>query len=72
MLHYENLGLCEDGEAGRMIDEGHVQLGGVLVNVSGGLSKGHPLGATELQTFMKSALILEEKEKDRLKEPELV
>ena len=37
-----------DGEAGRMIDEGEVELGGrVPVNVSGGLlSKGHPLGAT--------------------------
>ncbi len=48
MLHYENLGLCADGEAGRMIDEGEVELGGkVPVNVSGGLlSKGHPLGAT--------------------------
>ena len=48
MLHYENLGLCKDGEAGKMIDEGHVNLGGkVPVNVSGGLlSKGHPLGAT--------------------------
>ena len=44
MLHYENLGLCEDGEAGRMIDEGHVKLKVVPVNVSGGLlSKGHPL-----------------------------
>jgi|TARA_B100001540_G_scaffold172458_2_gene152277 acetyl-CoA acyltransferase len=48
MLHYENLGLCEDGEAGRLIDEGEVELGGrIPVNVSGGLlSKGHPLGAT--------------------------
>ena len=48
MLHYENLGLCKDGEAGRLIDEGEVELGGrVPVNVSGGLlSKGHPLGAT--------------------------
>lgn len=48
ILHYENLGLCKDGEAGRMIDEGEVALGGrVPVNVSGGLlSKGHPLGAT--------------------------
>lgn len=48
MLHYENLGLCGDGEAGRMIDEGECALGGrVPVNVSGGLlSKGHPLGAT--------------------------
>jgi len=48
ILHYENLSLCADGEAGRMIDEGEVALGGrVPVNVSGGLlSKGHPLGAT--------------------------
>ncbi len=48
ILHYENLGVCGDGEAGRMIDEGETALGGrVPVNVSGGLlSKGHPLGAT--------------------------
>ena len=48
ILHYENLGLCADGDAGRLIDEGEVELGGrVPVNVSGGLlSKGHPLGAT--------------------------
>ena len=48
ILHYENLGLCGNGEAGRLIDDGEVALGGrVPVNVSGGLlSKGHPLGAT--------------------------
>ena len=48
ILHYENLGLCADGEAGRIIDDGEVELGGrIPVNVSGGLlSKGHPLGAT--------------------------
>ncbi len=48
LVHYENLGLCDDGEAGRMIDSGETALGGsVPVNVSGGLlSKGHPLGAT--------------------------
>ncbi len=48
IIHYENLGLCEDGEAGKLIDEGTVELGGKIpVNVSGGLlSKGHPLGAT--------------------------
>ena len=48
ILHYENLGLCGDGEAGRMVDEGEVALGGrIPVNISGGLlSKGHPLGAT--------------------------
>ena len=48
ILHYENLGLCGEGEAGKMIDDGAVALGGKIpVNVSGGLlSKGHPLGAT--------------------------
>lgn len=48
LLHYENLGLCGEGEAGRMIDEGRTTIGGEIpVNASGGLlSKGHPLGAT--------------------------
>jgi len=48
IVHYENLGLCADGEGGRLIDDGTTALGGrVPVNVSGGLlSKGHPLGAT--------------------------
>ncbi|HXL98371.1 MAG TPA: thiolase family protein [Rhizomicrobium sp.] len=48
IVHYENLGLCKAGEAGRLIDSGETALGGrVPVNVSGGLlSKGHPLGAT--------------------------
>ena len=63
ILHYENLGLCEDGEAGRLIDDGEVALGGrIPVNVSGGLlSKGHPLGATgianiyEVSTHLRGA-----------------
>jgi acetyl-CoA acetyltransferase len=48
VLHYENLGLCADGGAGKMIDEREAWHGGrIPVNVSGGLlSKGHPLGAT--------------------------
>jgi acetyl-CoA acetyltransferase len=48
LLHYENLGICAAGEAGKMIDTGETALGGrVPVNCSGGLlSKGHPLGAT--------------------------
>jgi len=48
LLHYENLGLCGEGEAGRLIDEDETAHGGrIPVNVSGGLlSKGHPLGAT--------------------------
>ena len=48
ILHYGNLGICKQEDAGRMIDDGEVALGGrIPVNVSGGLlSKGHPLGAT--------------------------
>ncbi|MGH6992538.1 MAG: thiolase C-terminal domain-containing protein, partial [Caulobacteraceae bacterium] len=48
IVHYENLGLCAEGEAGRLIDEGATAHGGrIPVNISGGLlSKGHPLGAT--------------------------
>ncbi len=55
ILHYENLGLCGDGEAGRMIDEGETALGGrIPVNVSGGLlSKGHPLGATGVANMVE-------------------
>lgn len=63
MVHYENLGLCADGEAGRLIDDGDTALGGrIPVNVSGGLlSKGHPLGATgianiyEVSTHLRGA-----------------
>jgi len=48
MLHYENLQLCPDGEAGPRTDAGDFALGGrIPVNASGGLlSRGHPLGAT--------------------------
>jgi acetyl-CoA acetyltransferase len=48
ILHYENLELCGEGEAGKLIDQGATSHGGrTPVNVSGGLlSKGHPLGAT--------------------------
>jgi acetyl-CoA acetyltransferase len=48
ILHYENLQLCGEGEAGKLIDQGATSHGGrTPVNVSGGLlSKGHPLGAT--------------------------
>jgi acetyl-CoA acetyltransferase len=48
ILHYENLGLCKQGEGARMIDEKRTWIGGdIPVNPSGGLlSKGHPLGAT--------------------------
>ncbi|MCC6339280.1 MAG: thiolase family protein [Acidimicrobiia bacterium] len=48
LIHYDNLGLCAPGEAGKFIEEGGPERDGPTpVNVSGGLiSKGHPLGAT--------------------------
>lgn len=57
IVHYENLGLCADGDAGRLIDDGETQLGGrIPVNVSGGLlSKGHPLGATGIANIYEVA-----------------
>jgi acetyl-CoA acyltransferase len=67
LLHYENLGICADGEAGRLIDTGHTALGGQLpVNVSGGLlSKGHPLGATGIANIYEVTTHLREEAGDR-------
>ena len=50
LLTYEALGLCGEGEGGKLIDAGDTTYGGRwVVNPSGGLiSKGHPLGATGL------------------------
>ena len=44
----EDLGFCEKGEGGKMVEEGRTELDGeIAVNPSGGLkSKGHPIGAT--------------------------
>jgi sterol carrier protein 2 len=50
LITYEALGLCGEGQAGTLVDEGATGYGGQwVVNPSGGLiSKGHPLGATGL------------------------
>lgn len=60
ILHYENLGLCGDGEAGALIDSGATALGGrIPVNVSGGLlSKGHPIGATGIANIVELVMHL--------------
>jgi len=67
ILHYENLGLCKDGEAGKLIDEGATALGGrVPVNCSGGLlSKGHPLGATGIANIYEVSTHLRGEAGDR-------
>lgn len=48
IVHYENLGLANDGDGAMLIETKATYNGGrIPVNVSGGLlSKGHPLGAT--------------------------
>jgi acetyl-CoA acyltransferase len=48
LLTYEALGMCEEGESGKLVQSGATTYGGRwVVNPSGGLiSKGHPLGAT--------------------------
>ena len=48
ILAYEDLGFCDIGKGGKLVEEGVTELGGNLpVNPSGGLkSKGHPVGAT--------------------------
>jgi len=50
MLIYEELGLCREGEAARLVDEEMTAItGSIPVNPSGGLTaKGHPVGATGL------------------------
>jgi acetyl-CoA acetyltransferase len=50
LLAYEELGLCQPGRAGELLDRGHAALGGrIPVNPSGGLlSRGEPLGASAL------------------------
>jgi acetyl-CoA acetyltransferase len=67
IVHYENLGLCKDGEAGRLIDSGATALGGKIpVNVSGGLlSKGHPLGATGIANIYEVTTHLRGEAKNR-------
>ena len=48
ILNYEDLGFCERGAGGKLVEEGRTALGGDKpVNPSGGLkSYGHPVGAT--------------------------
>ncbi|HEY7439637.1 MAG TPA: thiolase family protein [Acidimicrobiia bacterium] len=67
LLHYDNLGLCQPGEAGKFIDErGPWRDGKIPVNVSGGLiSKGHPLGATGVANLYEVATHLRGEAGDR-------
>jgi acetyl-CoA acyltransferase len=48
ILHYEDLGFCEPGSGGKLVEAGETAVGGrIPVNTGGGLlNRGHPLGAT--------------------------
>ncbi len=67
LIHYDNLMLCNPGEAGKFIDErGPWRDGQIPVNVSGGLiSKGHPIGATGIANIYEVATHLRGEAGDR-------
>ena len=48
IIHYEDLGFCEPGAGGKLVENGDTALNGrIPVNTGGGLlNRGHPLGAT--------------------------
>ena len=54
---YENVGLCEMGGGGVMIDDGVTELGGALpVNPSGGVLSANAVGATAMVRVIEGAL----------------
>ncbi len=57
IVAYEDLGFCERGEGGKLIQEKETYVGGKIpVNVDGGLkSKGHPIGATGVSMAIEIA-----------------
>lgn len=61
IIGYEQLGLCPQGEGGKLVESGDTRLGGRLpVNTSGGLlRKGHPVGATGLAQVHELTLQLQ-------------
>lgn len=63
IIGYEQLGLCAQGEGGKLVESGDTRLGGRLpVNTSGGLlRKGHPVGATGLAQVVELTLQLQDR-----------
>ena len=57
IIHYEDLGFCEPGEGGKLVENGETAIGGRLpVNTGGGLlNRGHPLGATGVAQIVELA-----------------
>jgi acetyl-CoA acetyltransferase len=64
---YEELGLCGEGEGGKLIDDGVTEITGrIPVNTSGGLlAKGHPVGATGVAQIYEIWLQLRGEAADR-------
>lgn len=60
LLEYEAMGLAEEGQGHRVIDEGVSSMDGKLpINPSGGLkAKGHPIGATGVSQHVMAAMQL--------------
>jgi acetyl-CoA C-acetyltransferase len=57
MAMYENLGFCEQGQGGALIDEGVTSMEGELpVNPSGGVLSANPIGATAMIRTAEAAL----------------
>ena len=60
VIHYEDLGLCDQGEGGRIAGDGRTDIGGERpVNTDGGLlARGHPSGCTGLYQIAELVLQL--------------
>jgi len=67
IIAYEDLGFCNPGEGGKLIESGETMLDGrIPVNVSGGLkAKGHPIGATGLAQLYEMFLQLTDQAEKR-------
>jgi acetyl-CoA acetyltransferase len=67
LMLYEELGLCAEGEGGKLVDSGATEIGGRRpVNTSGGLlAKGHPVGATGVAQIYEIFLQLRGEAGDR-------
>jgi len=67
ILAYEDLGFCEKGGGGKLIENGETMLNGrIPVNTSGGLKAcGHPVGATGVKQAVEVVLQLREEAGER-------
>jgi len=61
LLWSEGLGLCEEGEGGRMVESGVTSIGGEIpINASGGLLSGVPVNVAGLNRAAEAAIQLRE------------